>query len=44
MLGHLTGPTLSFVPTDPANAEYADILANNRTVTPFGAAQPKQAP
>ena len=34
-LGHLTGPAVAFVPTDPANAEYADILANERTVEPF---------
>lgn len=42
-LGHLDGPVIAFVPTtDPANAEYADIVAKGYPVTPFGTAQLKQ--
>jgi hypothetical protein len=28
-LGHLSGPVEAFVPTDLANADYADIVAND---------------
>jgi len=35
VLGNHPGPVECFVPTDPANAEYADILANGRTVAPY---------
>jgi len=35
LLGNHNGPVECFVPTDPANAEYADILANSRTVAPY---------
>ena len=35
ILGNHAGPLECWVPTDPANAEYADILANSRTVAPY---------
>ena len=35
VLGNHAGPLECWVPTDPANAEYADILANSRTVAPY---------
>jgi len=34
-LGHYTGPTTIYVPCDPANAEYADILANGYPIDPY---------
>jgi|KBSSwiS6_1023812.scaffolds.fasta_scaffold11573_1 hypothetical protein len=34
-LGNLTGPGVFYVPTDPANAEYQDIIANNYKVSPY---------
>jgi hypothetical protein len=33
-LGHLHGPVEAFVPTDLANADYADIVANNYPIEP----------
>ena len=35
VLGNHAGPLECFVPIDPANVEYADILVNDRTVAPF---------
>ena len=34
-LGNLTGPGVFFIPTDPANAEYAEIVANGYKVEPY---------
>ena len=34
-LGNVSGPAVIFVPIDPGNAEYADILANDRAISPF---------
>jgi hypothetical protein len=33
-LGNHAGPITMFVPEDPANADYADILARNLTIQP----------
>jgi hypothetical protein len=33
-LGNHTGPIVMFVPTDPANAEYAEILAKGLVIEP----------
>jgi hypothetical protein len=33
-LGHLHGPVEAFVPQDLANADYADIVANNYPIEP----------
>ena len=34
-LANHSGPLVMFVPTDPANAEYAAILAGGFTIEPF---------
>jgi hypothetical protein len=34
-LGNITGPGTLFVPTDPANTEYADIVANGYPIDPY---------
>jgi len=34
-LGNCTGPTTIYVPVDPANAEYADILEHGYPVAPY---------
>jgi hypothetical protein len=34
-LGHLNGPTEAFVPQDLANADYADIVANDYPIEPW---------
>jgi hypothetical protein len=34
-LGNCTGPTTIYVPTDPENAEYADIIANGYPIDPY---------
>jgi len=34
-LGNLTGPGVFFVPTDPANAEYAEIVEQGLKVEPY---------
>jgi len=34
-LGNLTGPGVFFVPTDPANAEYAEIVEQGLKVSPY---------
>src|SRR5215469_5816330 len=34
-LGNHTGPAVIFVPTDPGNAEYADIVANKYPIAPY---------
>jgi len=39
-LGNLTGPGVFFVPTDPANAEYAEIVANGYKVEEYVAPTP----
>jgi hypothetical protein len=39
-LGHHAGPTTIFVPTDPANREYAEILANDHPVDPYVPPEP----
>ena len=40
-LGNLEGPGVFFVPTDPANAEYAEIVAAGMKVEPY---EPPAAP
>jgi len=39
-LGNLTGPGVFFIPTDPANAEYAEIVANGYKVEEYVAPTP----
>jgi hypothetical protein len=39
-LGNLTGPGVFYVPTDPANAEYAEILAAGMKVEEYVAPIP----
>jgi hypothetical protein len=34
-LGHVTGPMTLYVPTDAANAEYADILEHGYPIDPY---------
>jgi hypothetical protein len=34
-LGNLTGPGTVFVPCDPANVEYADILEHDYPIDPY---------
>jgi hypothetical protein len=34
-LGHCVGPTTVYVPCDPANAEYADIVEHNYPIDPY---------
>ena len=34
-LGNLTGPGVFYVPTDPANAEYAEIVEQGYKVEPY---------
>ncbi|HET6609889.1 MAG TPA: hypothetical protein VFG62_24685 [Rhodopila sp.] len=34
-LGNVSGPGVFFVPTDPANAEYAEIVAEGMKVEPY---------
>ena len=34
-LGNLTGPGVFYVPTDPANAEYAEIVEQDYKVEPY---------
>jgi hypothetical protein len=34
-LGHCTGLTTVYVPVDPGNAEYADIVANGYPIDPY---------
>jgi hypothetical protein len=34
-LGNLTGPGAFYVPTDPANAEYAEIVEQGYKVSPY---------
>src|SRR4030095_14271484 len=34
-LGNCTGPTTIYVPVDPANAEYADIVAQGLPIDPY---------
>ena len=34
-LGHVTGPCTIYVPTDPANVEYADILEHGYPIDPY---------
>lgn len=39
-LGNMTGPATVFVPIDPANVEYADLLANGYPIAPYPAPEP----
>ena len=39
-LGHVSGPTVAFVPVDPANAEYQAILASGEPIAPYQAPAP----
>ena len=34
-IGNLVGPTLSFVPTDPDNSDFAAIVAAGEPIAPF---------
>lgn len=34
-LGHLIGPVVANVPTDPANVDYAAILREDHPVSPY---------
>jgi len=34
-LGNITGPGVFYVPTDPANAEYAEIVEQGMKVEPY---------
>jgi hypothetical protein len=39
-LGNLVGPVVAHVPTDPANVDYADILAQRLPIDPYVAPAP----
>jgi hypothetical protein len=34
-LGHLAGPVTAFVPTDPANTDYAAIVEQKLVIEPY---------
>lgn len=40
-LGGVTGPAVVLVPVDPANAEYADIVANGYKIEPYVPPEPE---
>jgi hypothetical protein len=44
MLGNHAGPAVIYVPTDPANAEYGDIVEQGLPIEPYVVPTPLPAP